>query len=254
MRTTLVAAACLLLTAGCSASHPSGHANTTTTTAATQANSSTSSAPTSPTTSPSSRPDLTAPSPAANSPALRRYKRTDVEAALNLAAHLAYYGVADPKLLGTQSPHAAITDYADITRYLSPRGVQYLRSYITDQTTNAQHEAAASTLALANLTKLPGHGTALTAGQNGLRLDKPFHVADYTATINPRVTLNGDGSAMVVTGTCSARILGHRGATPVYVTFTRTRFTYNIVAAPSQTYPVGVEGWNSTNSVHVNPR
>lgn len=255
-RTFFATSSLVLLLAGCSASKTNHAAPTftappsrpATTRTATPTTSHVASTPV------ASAASLTAPPPKAGSPAVARFGASKVTAALQLAAHLAYYGVADPTLLGHQSPHAGLADYARITQYLTATAVQDLRSYIADQTTDATHNSQAATLALSNLTRLPNRGTALTTGDHGLRLDKPFRVAGYTANINPTVTLGSDNTTMVVTGSCAVRIFGHRGAKPVYVTFRRTSFTFFVQPTPSRAYPVAVSGWKSISSIKITPR
>ena len=68
----------------------------------------------------------TPPSLAMSSPALRKYPSRLVQSGLDLAEHLAYYSVADPSLLATESRHTSISDYAHITRYLTPQEIRYL--------------------------------------------------------------------------------------------------------------------------------
>lgn len=241
----VVAALIVTLTAACGSSNGPGHAATT-------ARLRTSVTPR--TGSPSSpkpatgMPTLTAPAADAASPALTKYGAVKVTAALDLAAHLAYFSVADPALLGKTALHTSIGDYADITRYLTPQGIAYLASYVKDQNRNGKHEIIAGELALASV-HLAATGLGKQArSTSGTRFDVPFSPRNYRVTINPTVGLNQDGAAMVVSGRCSVQIPGTRNGKPVLVTLTRRYFTYYVQPRASATYPVGVFGWVSSST------
>lgn len=205
-----------------------------------------STAPISATSSPLSttKSGLTAPALDAASPALAKYDRATLTAALNLSTHLAYVSVADPALLGKTTAHASIADYAAVTRYLTPQGVRYLTGYIKDQDRNGQHEILAGELALASTPVAKGAGSAAQK-TIGTRFSAPFSPFNYRAVISPTVRLGDDGISMLVTGSCSVQIPGTQNGKKVLVTLARKSFTYSVQPSPSKAYPVGVSGWVS---------
>ena len=251
-RAPLAAITCLIvaLTSACSAS-----SHTTQSPTATPAHST----PT-PTTSSSSSPipignttAVTAPAPNATSPALDKYSHRTVSAALDLAAHLAYNSVSDPILLGSTANHTSISDYADITKYLTPQGIAYLKSYVEDQNHNGKHQIIAGELAFANVPLAAGVGKQASA-TSGTRFDTPFAPRNYQATINPTVGLSQDGASMAVTGRCSVQIPGTRAGKHFLITLTRKSFTYYVQAKASATAPVGVYGWISNSTATYVPQ
>lgn len=243
-----LALSALTFTAACSSSSPA--ARSTNVSPTPQVLTTASSSTPAPTRSPAATaPRLTAPAAAATSPALAKYGKTKVTQALDLAAHLAYYSVADPKLLGRTAPHTTLADYSNITRYLTPQGISYLHGYIRNQDSSAKDGVIAAELALA-LRPLPRGSNNASKATDHTTFDTPFRPRNYRAAISPTVRIGQNGVTMIVNGSCSVQVPGTHNGKAVLVTLTRTYFTYYIQPQASQAYPeVGVYGWASHSTL-----
>lgn len=180
-----------------------------------------------------------APDPA--SPALQAFSPAQAKAALTLGEALARQSVSDPKLLANATRHTDIADFADITKYLTPSAVGYLKRYVRDAYRDAQSRLSVSGLALVAYSKLkpgPGRQQNLVAVP---AFDKPFRPSSLTVSVDDTVGLDTSGR-MVVTGTAKAVLPAHRGDVP-YTTTLGQRFTYNIVALRSGARTVAVDAW-----------
>ena len=196
---------------------------------------------------------LDPPAVTASSSALHKFSKARAQAALDLATKLAYYSVADPKLLLVHSAHDDIRDYADVTRYMTPQAIRYLDGYIRDQARNIKDASAVSGLALTLLNSTYRQPRQTSAAQQ-TQFTNPLTPRAFTEHVDPTVTLNADHTQMVVTGSCQVTLAGTHDGNSVYVTLTRPRFRYYIAATPSSAYVVGLNGWQSRYTINLTKR
>lgn len=196
--------------------------------------------------------DLGIPNPDPDSPAIVKFGRADVVAALKIAGQLAHASITDQTLL-TVGPHQNIADYAAVTRYLDQPAIRALIRYIGDQTHNEKDLGIASGLATAAVKVRNLHGGDGRHDVGATSLTFPdFAPYGYRAHIDP--TVNVTGRYMVVTGTCSVRIPAVYNGKRKTALISHAPFRYSFTTAGSQAGPVGVDAWDAKGSLRfVNP-